>query len=67
MIDIRTDRDGLEVVNDCGIRTLYLVESDGGKYTALATMNGLDGVDLLFAYLRLAPRHGNDNSMGGAT
>jgi hypothetical protein len=66
MIDIRTDRDGLEVINDRGIRTLYLVEGDGGKYTALATMNDLHSVDLLFEYLAMAPRHGNDNGRGGA-
>lgn len=61
-MNIQSERDGLEMANERGTWTLYLVEDDGTKYTALATLHDHECVRLLSAYLSLGPRKpGNDN------
>lgn len=64
-MNIRTERDGLEMVNDNGCWMLFLVEDDGTKYTALGIMHDYESVGLLMRYLALNPRYSNDNLREG--
>lgn len=61
-MNIVNERDGLDMVCEHHVWTLYLVENGGTLYTPLATLNDYRSTELLSEYLARDPRRpGNDN------